>query len=478
MKQTMMPGLPSEDTGSSRRFLVLMALLLIIIGIGASMRLGGVTEPESIEIMDREGGEEDFVVDQTDWPIWNPATETWGAIDDHDVRTQALIPIDALNVACNKVEGFSWNILAHSGAFKRLNMASVFADSPKHRGAPIEVIGELLQLQKTDVFDRYKFKVDGRTQLWEGILKPRKDLTGSETPLLFLMVDEQEDNLAESLKVGDSVKLQGVFFKLQGFDLGGTNQVGPWVLGKRIMPNFCLPEPGDVRPKLIAAGVDDVERERGLEPFFQEGLFHLMVAALNRSGFLYEGVETIGGVKTRELLKMPDTHRGKTLSLSGRVIRFEEHKMRAFFPQNREGDHAIDRFWIAYVTADGTVPLSIMMLSPPPEDLTTKSVVDLEAAFFRVWGFRSQNGWSVSPLLVAVSDLRIRSPVEESIDYVSVGILVLGVLLAVVVIIVLYKDRRNAELQARSLRARRQLRQGRIDLNQLGEPARSESTTD
>jgi hypothetical protein len=416
-------------------------------------------------VMERVEGENE--VDTTDWPKWTPATETWGAVDDQSARTQALIPVGALKVASRKVEGFSWNNLAYSGAFKRLNMAAVFADSPLHRGEPMEVIGELMQLRRVDVFDRYNFKVATRTELWEGVLKPWKSQTGSEAPILFLMVDRQDADLGEKLLVGDAVKLQGIFFKLQEFDLLGSKCMGPWILGKRLLPSFRLPTPDAVKPDLIGTGVDDVDLESGLAPFFQEGFFHLMVAAANRSEFLYEDVRSIRGVRTRELLKEPQTHRGQTLELSGRVIRVEEHKMQAFFPQNKDGDHAIDRFWIAYITSDGTVPMSVMTLEPPPEDLTTKSVVDLKATFFRVWGFKSANGWSVSPLLVAVSGLSIRPPVEDAPDFVGYGILILGVLIALVVGVVLYKDRRGADLQERSLRARRKLRQGRIDLNRL-----------
>lgn len=470
MKQTMLPGLPTGEGAPPRGYLVILAMLIIVLVVAAWMRMEGDAGLENIEVIHPGADDSGEMVVQTDWPAWNPATETWGAVEDESPAAQAKIPTEALGVACNKVESFSWNNLAYSGAFKRLDMAGVFADSPGRRGEVFELIGDLMDLHRVDVFDRYGFKIGDRTETWAGTIRPWKSNCGSENPVHFLLVDKPDDALsATELKLGDPVKLQGVFFKLQQFEVAGEDVMGPWFLGKRLFKNFSLPQVDSIDRSLIGTGVDDVSRKKGLEPFFQEGLFHLMVAAYNHEAFLLEDVQPIEGVAIRELLSKPDNFRGKTIAVDGRVIRIEEHKMKAFFAENREGDHDFDRFWITYITTDGKVPLAVMMLHPPPADLLPADRVTFEATFFRVWGFRSERGWNVSPLMVAAGDLIVVAPPKEEADLVGYSIVALALLLTLVLILVLYKDRRRSDLQTRSLRASRRLREGRIDLNKLSE---------
>ncbi|MEE9394717.1 MAG: hypothetical protein V3W41_19670 [Planctomycetota bacterium] len=407
-----------------------------------------------------------------DAPLWNPQTETWGAVNDTNRDGQSEVPTKALGVACNRVASHSWNAFALRGTilepdrigFQRLDIPSYFQAPRALRGQPVEVVGELISLEKVDVFEKYEgLKVGKRFELYEGVIKPRENLHGSGVPVFFTLVDDPKNALPT---LGEPVKLQGVFFKLQEI-LQGQPEVGLWLLGKTLHRNFRVPELDAIDLDLLT-DVKDVKQamNRSL-PFGEEAFWHLAADVVRRGDRDRGEPIELSKKKSQELLSDPEKYRGKYVEMRARILKVDQFGMNAFFPTNAAGDNAVDGIWNTYLTTNGDSTVTVMWLKKPNLDLDVADEVIIRGVFYRVWGFKSREGFSRSPLVIGVGDIEVYKRPSNAFSGIILGFAVFCLLCVVLVALVLRRDRRRSELFRKSLNAKKKLQRGRVDLNEV-----------
>ncbi|MCA9321769.1 MAG: hypothetical protein KDB53_13590 [Planctomycetes bacterium] len=426
-----------------------------------------------------------------DFSPFDPKTGEWGVIDDGSPEGHRRIPTRALAKAAEVTSLASWAVMKLTGStfdpartgFPHADVSDLFGSPSRWRGLPVSILGQLEELQDVDLFDRYDFRLpDGRYEAKEGLITARADLHGSSVPVKFTLVDKTDAELDFPVP-GEQVKLQGVFFKIQMLDLpnGGVER-GLWIIGKRLLRSFQLPDPGtadlsrlqDVREIALANNYD-----RRQYIFHEQPLLELIAAVQDQTPFANVEPLEMRGKQLQEILARPEEYRGKVIEFKARVLRIEHHSMAAFYEQHEPGDNRVHEFWNLYVTADAALPITILSLTEPPRDLVTSDMVRVRGVFYKNWNYRagSEKSGKVriirSPLLVGLDQLDIvRIQAYTGFDPVVWGVLGFSVLAVIVIALVARADRKRSRLFQDERRAKRQLERGKLDLNAVADEGR------
>lgn len=403
-----------------------------------------------------------------DTAVFDPKVADWGAVDDRTEAGLRATPVPALVKALDVVWGMSWGrmkdcankVRENQYGFATLDADALLADPGAWRGTPVQVVGKLIEADDIDLFNLYDLKLpDGRFQVKQGTLRLRKGTHGRDLVVRFTLVDDQPGELP-LLVPETELKIQGVFFKLQTLEVEGKAEVGAWLIAKRVFKSFELPAEKD-----IDLGMLDYVRDAELAAdtsrlvFDEPPFFHLLARVYH--GYKDAEVVPMKGKETRDLLANPRNYRGKVIKVQGRVIQIEHYSLASWFPELSAEDGPISEFWITYVTSDGYVPLAVMWLEEPKLDLKTNNQVNLEAAFYRVWGYLRDGKPKKAPLLIGryrIEPLDVGA--GHGLDPVSVGIAIFVVVTLTLVFFVLRHDRRRRALFEDTRRARRKLGRG------------------
>ncbi len=453
--------LPNRGMGPIVFLVVVLAVM-----IGALLLSSGLIEEDQPVPREDRGASTTISLDTSPF---DPKVADWGALDDRTELGLQSTPVAAFRKAAEIVALMPWGRMKDCGnsvrdgqfGFATLDAETILANPGAWRGVPVEVVGKLVEVADFDLFDAYDMKLpDGRYEVKQGVMRLRERAHGEDLPVRFTLIDDQTEDLP-LLVPGTEVKIQGVFFKLHALDGKEGPETGCWLLAKRIFRSFDLPA-----EDAIDLGMLDYVRDAELAAdasrsvFDEPPIFHLLSRVYH--GFRDAEVVPMKGKETRALLERPKDFRGKVIKMQGRVIKIERWSMASWFPELSPEDGPISEFWITYVTSDGYVPLAVMWLEEPEVDLTTNNQVNLEAVFYRVWGYYNANGKATkAPLLVgryAIQPLRIGG--EGGLDPVSVGIAVFVVLALALVFLVLRHDRKRRALFEDTRRARKQLGRG------------------
>ncbi|HGY90142.1 MAG TPA: hypothetical protein ENK43_03100 [Planctomycetes bacterium] len=474
MKARFAPGI---DLGRGKAPLVLVLFTLILM-VGALVWLTRVesrkryVEVNEIQPQTLADKEIEAARVNPDFSPFDPKTTTWGDVADLDPNGQKLIPREALARAAAVVANFSWarmklsasTVDPSSKGFHRLDAVRTLGSPAKVRGLPVEVVGRLVATQEIDLFDTYGFKLpDGRTKVMEGVILSRADVHGARIPVKFTLLDPQPYPLP---LLGDQVKLQGVFFKLQSLQAreDGPFETGVWILGKRIFKSYVLPAKEEIHlDRLKDLSIPKLAGEASRSIFDDPAIFDVMAEIVRGKGFKDAKVLHFKSGEFKELLEGdPADYRGKVIDFSARVLKVEHHSMAAFFPQYSPGEGGVDDFWITYVTSDGAIPLTVIWLKKPNVELELKDQVHLRAVFYNLWAYHAKKGRVIrAPLLFGLGDIeKVEVAKYTGFDPVVWGILIFSVLIIVLVYLVVRADRKRARMFQDELRAKRRLHRG------------------
>lgn len=464
--------------GPLQPLIFVLVVLLVMIGTIVWLSKFGDEKEDPVPFRKLEASGPRVEIETQTIP-WDPRTEDWGEVSDLEPSGQRGIPTAALKRAVARVGERSWHSFRSVPTtldpdwvgFRRLDIPRLFEATPTLRGQPFSVIGTLLELEEVDVFDAYdRMKLHaGGVKSRQGVIRPDPEIHGSAVPVRFLMVDpvKDEDML---MSPGDPVKLQGVFFKLQEIDAEGERQVGPWILAKRLFRNFRIPGPDAVDLSTLASvrDVRDIKTSRHVLDDTQ--LFQLLGDVLHRPDRDRGPAEELTGKPIQNLLHKPEDFRGKKIELQARVLQVEEIPLGAYFTENEEGDHALDTIWVTYLTTDATVPLTVAWTKKPNIELEASDQVRLEAVFYRNWGYAGAKGtWIRAPFLVGLGDIE---PVDVNAGSgmsrsIAIGLTVFSILTLVLMVVALRTDRKKSDLFTQRRAARRKVKRGSLDLNDV-----------
>ena len=262
------------------------------------------------------------------------------------------------NVVDKKVQGFA-----------PLDVERVFSAPNKLRGLPVEVVGQLNEIEPLDLFNKYGHKLpDGRYSVYEGSLRCRKSRHKSAAFIHFTLLDELDPE-APILVPGAEVKLQGVFFKLQRYDTDKGLETGIWILAKRVLRSYKLPSKDEIDLSLLTTVKDAVTAEDTARDPIEERAFHHLLAHVHAG--LEDNNEDVLKLKGKQLraacLRIPNHFVAKLIEFGSRVMRVDHFSMNHWYPEHKVTDNPINEFWISYVTPDDNFPMSILWLNEPPE---------------------------------------------------------------------------------------------------------------
>ncbi|MEZ6195028.1 MAG: hypothetical protein R3F20_04750 [Planctomycetota bacterium] len=456
-------------------------LIVILVAVGTVVWLAGLGDDEVERVPFKSIEPVEAVEIETEAVAWDPETDTWGNVDDLTPEGRRSIPVAALKKAVEKVGRRSWDAFRLVPAkiddgwvgFQRLDVPRLFAASQVLRGQAFEVLGRLDSLEEVDVFDAYdRLKLaSGETRSWQGVITPDADVHGSSAPVRFLMVDDMEE---PQIVVGETVKLQGVFFKLQEVARDGEAETGIWMLGKRLFRNYRIPEADQIDLGVLDSVVDVRDGQSARHAFEDQQIFQLVADIARRPDRDRGEGKDMTGKKIRELLAEPRAYRGELLHFQGRILRVEEIPMSAFFPENADGDHVVDRVWITYLTTDGVIPLTMVWLKKPDLDLQLSDQVMVQGVFYRIWGYKtSAHGWVRAPLIFGLGpiekiDIHASTGMSRSL---AIGLVCFALLVTVIVVVALRADRKNSDLFRKRRASRKQVQRGPLDLNDVARRA-------
>jgi hypothetical protein len=456
---------------------LVFVLVVLLVMVGTIIWLSNIGSKERDPVpVGKVTGEQPEVSISSQTVPWDPKTETWGEVNDLERSGQRGIPTLALKKAVELAGERSWHSFRSVPTtldpnwvgFRRMEIPRLFEATSILRGQPFAVVGTLVSLEPVDVFDAYdRMKLHGGgVKSYEGVVRPDPRVHGSQVPVKFLMVDEMD---SPTFLPGDPVKLQGVFFKLQEIQIDGEAVVGPWLLGKGLHRSFRIPDPDELDMSVLASVADDRVVQTRRHVLEDSQLFHLLGDVLHRPDRDRGAGIEMTGQPIQDLITSPQEFRGKKISLQARVLKIEEIPLNAFFPENAEGDHALDTLWVTYLTTDAKVPLTVAWTKKPDIDLALSEQIRIDAVFYRLWGYRAQKSWLRAPFLVGLGDIE-RVDVNEGAGMsrsIAIGIVSFSVLALVLIVVALRVDRRKAELFAERRTARKKVRRGSLDLNDV-----------
>ena len=447
-------------------FLFLGIILAVMIGGLIYTSSVGKQRDDKVEVQDKGSNPEGITFVRTDF---DPKVETWGNINDQRLEGQQDVPVNAFKKASDIVAARSWQRMRSAGnvinkevqGFITLDVEAAFSEPHLIRGLPVEVLGTLQEIEDFDLFDAYTHKLpDGRYKVKRGSMISRKGKHKSETLVHFTLLDEVTED-APILVPGAQIKLQGVFFKLHRFDSPDGPVTGIWILAKRALKSYRLPQGDEIDLDTLGTvrdAVKAIDAER--DPLEEPPLFHLLGSVYDGQKILTEKIEKMDGKKLRLLLTEPADHRGKSIDFGARVMRVDHHTMDYWFPEHDLEDNPIDEFWITYVTPDDNTVMTVIWLKEPPKNLKKRDQVRMKGVFYRVWGLKSKRtSRGRSPLLVGFGEIDVFTvePKTGLDDPVTLGLIFFSVLVLVLVIIVLWFDRRRAALFSDTLSAKKKL---------------------
>lgn len=303
----------------------------------------------------------------------------------------------------------------------------LLAEPQAHRGKPFEIKGNLNWFEKTTF---------NENPLYRGYLTARDGHVYYFTVL----------NMPTEIKVNDVVKLQGFFFKLYSFnapenDTRIDNAV--FLIGKQLIPSFFQMDPVLALDMELLNSLYDYDILDMAKYFEEKHLYHMLSYVQNLDEEERAAIDYGEEVLPPVILAKPDMFRGKPVKILGEIVLMPQEKVLGPDGENPIGQkRCFHGVLLNY--RGGKSGFCYFISLEKPKWLTKNSLVYLKGFFFRNYAYRTQNeNLQPAPIIIATGFDKFELPEDNTIAYISVGILGFSIIICMYFFVNTMRDRKH-----------------------------------